>query len=125
MTYPGARRPDRSRTVSSGGLRLAVYEWGPEDGPPILMAHGGFDFAGTFDVFAPMLADGGYRVRGVGRTAATATPSTPSLYTWDADLRDALVGARHRDRPSRCRSSATPRAAALMLRARRRAARIA
>ena len=55
VTYPGAHRPDRTRWVSSTGLRLAVYEWGPPDARPIVMAHGGFDFAGTFDVFAPLL----------------------------------------------------------------------
>lgn len=90
VTYPGARRPDRARSVSSGGLRLAVYEWGPEDGTPILMAHGGFDFAGTFDVFAPMLADAGYRcvswdARGHGDSEHAV------LYNWGADVRDALV----------------------------------
>lgn len=90
VTYPGARRPDRTRWVSSSGLQLAVYEWGPEDGAPIFMAHGGFDFAGTFDVFAPMLADAGYRcvswdARGHGDS------EHPVLYNWGADMRDALV----------------------------------
>ena len=90
VTYPGARRPDRTRRVSSSGLSLAVYEWGDEDAPPIFLAHGGFDFAGTFDVFAPMLADGGYRcvtwdARGHGDS------EHPVLYSWAADMRDALV----------------------------------
>jgi len=89
-SFPGARRPDRSRWVSSAGLQLATYEWGPEDGRVILMAHGGFDFAGTFDVFAPMLADAGYRVvswdaRGHGSS------EHPVLYSWGGDLRDAAA----------------------------------
>src|SRR5437764_11241784 len=54
VSYPGARRPDRRRTVAAAGLQLAVYEWGDPNGPPILLTHGGFDFAGTFDVFAPL-----------------------------------------------------------------------
>ena len=54
--FPGATPPDRIRSVNSHGLRLAVYEWGDEDDPPVLMAHGGFDFARTFDVFAPLIA---------------------------------------------------------------------
>ncbi len=88
--YPAARDPDRVRTVSSSGLDLAVYEWGDEDAPPILMAHGGFDFARTFDVFAPMLADGGYRcvawdARGHGDSSRAV------LYSWGGDLRDALA----------------------------------
>jgi pimeloyl-ACP methyl ester carboxylesterase len=90
IRYPGARRPDRYRSVDVGGLRLAVYEWGNEDAPPLLLAHGGFDFAGTFDVFAPLLAEGGWRVvswdhRGHGDS------DHAELYSWDADGRDARV----------------------------------
>ncbi len=89
-TYPGAQRPDRRRIVRSHGLELAVSEWGPATGTPILFAHGGFDFAGTFDRFAPLLAAEGYRVvswdqRGHGDSAAAA------LYSWDADVRDMLA----------------------------------
>ena len=90
MEYPGARRPDRRRTVDRHGLQLAVWEWGEESAPPLLLAHGGFDFAGTFDVFAPALADGGWRVvawdhRGHGDSEHAV------LYSWDADLRDMLA----------------------------------
>lgn len=90
VAYPGARRPDRQRTVDSHGLAIAVHEWGDESAPPVLLAHGGFDFAGTFDVFAPMLAGGGLRVvswdaRGHGDSEHAA------LYSWEADLRDAVV----------------------------------
>jgi pimeloyl-ACP methyl ester carboxylesterase len=76
--------------VLSSGLRLAVHEWGDEDAPPLLLAHGGFDFAGTFDVFAPLLAAAGWRVvcwdhRGHGDSEHA------SLYNWEADVRDALA----------------------------------
>ena len=69
---------------------LAVHEWGPADAPPVLLAHGGFDFAGTFDVFAPLLAEGGWRVvswdqRGHGDSDRAA------LYQWEADTRDAVA----------------------------------
>lgn len=89
-SYPEARRPDRSRWVDSSGLRIAAYEWGDPGAPTIAMAHGGFDFAGTFDVLAPMLADGGYRIvswdaRGGGSSDHSA------LYNWSADLRDAAA----------------------------------
>ncbi|WP_208028228.1 alpha/beta fold hydrolase [Rhabdothermincola sediminis] len=88
--FPGARRPDRSRWVTTSGVAIATYEWGPRDAPPILAAHGGFDFAGTFDVFAPMLVEGGWRVvawdaRGHGDSEHAV------LYNWGADLRDALA----------------------------------
>lgn len=88
--FPGARRPDRRRTLICHGLALAISEWGSETGQPILFAHGGFDFAGTFDRFAPLIADAGYRVicwdqRGHGDSAHAA------LYSWDADVRDMLA----------------------------------
>ncbi len=89
-SYPGARRPDRNRRVDASGVSLAVYEWGTEDAPPLLLAHGGFDFAGTYDVFAPILADAGWRVvswdqRGHGDSERSA------LYQWEADMRDAVA----------------------------------
>ncbi|WP_322817685.1 alpha/beta hydrolase [Tepidiforma sp.] len=89
LTYPGAKRPDRHRWVDSYGVRLHVCEWGDADGPPLFLVHGGSDFAGTFDVFAPLLAAAGWRViswdhRGHGDSEHAA------LYSWDADVRDAL-----------------------------------
>jgi pimeloyl-ACP methyl ester carboxylesterase len=71
-------------------VRIAVCEWGSEDGPPLFLVHGGSDFAGTFDVFAPLLAAAGWRVvswdhRGHGDSEHAA------LYSWDADVRDALA----------------------------------
>lgn len=89
-TYPGAQRPVRQRFVDSNGLAIAVHEWGDVEAPPILVCHGGFDFAGTLDVFAPRLAAAGHRViswdhRGHGDSAHAA------LYSWEADLRDALA----------------------------------
>jgi pimeloyl-ACP methyl ester carboxylesterase len=88
--YPGARAPDREYMVSAGGVDLALHEWGRADADPLFVVHGGFDFARTFDVFAPMLADAGWRVigwdqRGHGDSAHT------ELYSWDGDLRDAMV----------------------------------
>jgi pimeloyl-ACP methyl ester carboxylesterase len=76
--------------VDAHGLRLAVHEWGDPSAPPLLLAHGGFDFARTFDVFAPLLADGGFRVvswdqRGHGDSEHAA------LYAWAADVRDAFA----------------------------------
>src|SRR4051794_38146446 len=97
-SYPGARRPDRRRVVDGFGVNLAVSEWGDADGPPLLLAHGGFDFAGTFDVFAPLLAEGGSRVvswdqRGNGGSAHAV------LSSWDSDARDdiAVLASRWRE----------------------------
>jgi pimeloyl-ACP methyl ester carboxylesterase len=90
VSFPGAQRPARRRHVERHGVRLAVYEWGDAKAPPLLLAHGGFDFAGTFDLLAPLLAAGGWRVvswdqRGHGDSAHTA------LYGWEADARDAVA----------------------------------
>ena len=92
--FPGAERPARTYRLDADGIGLAVSEWGDPDAPPMLLAHGGFDFAGTFDVFAPMLAAGGWRVvswdqRGHGDSDRAC------LYSWEADLRDgaAVVGS--------------------------------
>jgi pimeloyl-ACP methyl ester carboxylesterase len=73
-----------------GGLQLAVHEWGAESDPPLFLVHGGFDFARTYDVFAPLLAAAGWRViawdqRGHGDSDHAA------LYSWDGDLRDAMA----------------------------------
>jgi pimeloyl-ACP methyl ester carboxylesterase len=89
-SYPGARRPDRFRTVDSAGIALSVVEWGDPEAPAIMLTHGGFDFAGTFDGFAPLLADAGWRVvawdqRGHGDSEHAA------LYSWPADARDGLA----------------------------------
>lgn len=89
-SYPGARRPDRSRWVDAGGLRLATYEWGDPHGPVIFMAHGGFDFAATFDLVAPKLADAGWRcVSWDARGHGSSQHAT--LYSWSADERDAVA----------------------------------
>ncbi len=88
--FPGALVPDRQRGVDSSGVRIAVHEWGHVDDPPILLTHGGSEFARSFDVFAPLVAAGGWRVvawdqRGHGDSEHAA------LISWDADLRDAIA----------------------------------
>lgn len=88
-TFPGAQAPDRTRRHDANGVGLSVYEWGKESDPVLFLVHGGSDFARTMDVFAPMLAAGGWRVvswdhRGHGNSDHAA------MYGWDADIRDAL-----------------------------------
>jgi pimeloyl-ACP methyl ester carboxylesterase len=51
------------------------------------MAHGGFDFAGTYDSFAPRLAEAGWRVITWDQRGHGDSDHTP-LYTWEADVRD-------------------------------------
>ncbi len=89
-TYPGARAPDRTREVDSYGLRIAVHEWGEASAAPLLLAHGGFDFARTYDVFAPLLADAGWRVVAWDQRGHGDSEHAP-LYAWHADVRDILA----------------------------------
>ena len=92
MGTPSA--PDREYDVDADGVRIAVHEWGRETDPVLMVVHGGFDFARTFDVFAPMVAAEGWRVvgwdhRGHGDSEHAA------LYSWEADLRDAAAVFDH------------------------------
>jgi len=89
-SLPQAQRPDRTRRVDVGGIEVSVVEWGDEKAQPVLLAHGGFDFAGTFDILGPLLAAAGFRAvawdqRGHGDSDLAA------LYTWEADVRDAAL----------------------------------
>ncbi len=90
IAYPGARAPDRQRWVDAQGVQIRVHEWGDEGARPLMCVHGGFDFGRTFDGFAPLLADAGWRVvawdhRGHGDSEHAA------LYSWEADVRDAMA----------------------------------
>ena len=88
VLFPGAHRPDRRTTHDVGGLTVSRVEWGPLTNPPLLVAHGGFDFAETLNVFAPILVGRGWRVvswdhRGHGNS------EWAELYSFEADVRDA------------------------------------
>jgi pimeloyl-ACP methyl ester carboxylesterase len=90
IAFPGVVPPARTGRLDAHGVGIATYEWGDAAAPPLFLAHGGFDFARTFDVFAPLLAAGGWRVvswdhRGHGDSDHVA------LYSWEADLRDAVA----------------------------------
>lgn len=90
VTFPGARRPDRTGRIDAGGFSIAVHEWGDRGAPPLFVVHGGFDFARTYDVFAPKLADAGFRVVGWDQRGHGDSDHTP-LYSWEADVRDAVT----------------------------------
>ena len=80
--YPGAAPPERSASVTSAGLRLAVFEWGDPAAPPIVVCHGMFDHARGFDLLAPRLAEHfrvvAFDACGHGESEwADASPRTP------------------------------------------------
>ena len=94
MQFPGAQAPARDHDLLIGGVRIAVHEWGDEQASPLFLVHGGFDFARTYDEFAPRMASAGWRViawdqRGHGDSEHAA------LYGWDADIRDAIGVMSH------------------------------
>ncbi len=94
IDYPGALAPERRYDVDADGVRIAVHEWGNEQNPILMLAHGGGDFSRTFDVFAPLLASAGFRVvawdhRGHGNSQHA------QLYSWEADVRDAAAVFDH------------------------------
>jgi pimeloyl-ACP methyl ester carboxylesterase len=88
--FPGAQPPARFRFVDSSGVRIAVHEWGALDDPPVLLTHGGSEFARSFDVFAPLLAAAGWRVVAWDQRGHGDSEHAP-LASWDADLRDAIA----------------------------------
>jgi pimeloyl-ACP methyl ester carboxylesterase len=88
--FPGAQAPARQYKVDAGGVRIAVHEWGNEAGQPLFLVHGGFDFARTYDVFAPKIAAAGWRVVAWDQRGHGDSDHAP-LYGWDADIRDAMA----------------------------------
>lgn len=88
-----ARAPDRQSRLDSHGIQLAVHEWGDPVAPVLMLAHGGMDFARTFDVFAPLLADAGFRVVSWDQRCHGDSDHA-ARYSWDADVRDAYAVVR-------------------------------
>jgi len=94
VTYPGALAPTRQYRIDADGVQIAVHEWGDQADPPLVLVHGGFDFARTFDAFAPLLVEGGYRVIGWDQRGHGDSDHA-ALYSFDADLRDAVAVLDH------------------------------
>jgi pimeloyl-ACP methyl ester carboxylesterase len=64
----------RERTIATNGVELHVLEAGPENGPPVVLAHGFPELAYSWRHQLPALAEAGYRVlapdqRGYGRSS--------------------------------------------------------
>jgi pimeloyl-ACP methyl ester carboxylesterase len=86
--------PLRTYRLDAYGVKLAVYEWGALTDPVLILIHGGLDFARTYDVFAPLLAAGGWRVVSWDQRCH-GDSEWASLTNWSADLRDAAVVIDH------------------------------
>jgi pimeloyl-ACP methyl ester carboxylesterase len=73
MTAPAAHPTTRARRVATNGIELHVVEAGPEDGHPVVLAHGFPELAYSWRHQIPALAEAGYHVlapdqRGYGRS---------------------------------------------------------
>jgi pimeloyl-ACP methyl ester carboxylesterase len=98
FSYPGAAAPARQRFVASLGLRLNLVEWGDADGEPLLLTHGFYDHARSFDSFAPLLA-ARYRVLALD-SRGHGDSDWPDAYTWHADVLDVVSVLRELGRPA-------------------------
>lgn len=94
LDFPGAEHPERQYEIDANGVSIAVHEWGDEHDPPMLVVHGGMDFTRTYDVFAPKLAAGGWRVIGWDQRGH-GDSGHAHLYSWEADMRDSLAVFDH------------------------------
>lgn len=98
VSYPGAVAPLRQRFVVSFGLRLNLVEWGDAGGEPLLLTHGFYDHARSFDTFAPLLA-ARYRVLALD-SRGHGDSDWPEAYGWHADVLDVVNVLRELGRPA-------------------------
>lgn len=84
-------------SVRTRGLQLAYEEWGPPDGPPIILLHGFPDDARAWDQVAPVFAAKGYRIvvpylRGFGPTrfADSSSPRVGQQAALGQDVLDLM-----------------------------------
>jgi pimeloyl-ACP methyl ester carboxylesterase len=73
MTAPDPHPTTRERRVATNGVELHLVEAGPDDGHPVVLAHGFPELAYSWRHQIPALADAGYHVlapdqRGYGRS---------------------------------------------------------
>ena len=73
MNAPAVHPSTRERRVATNGIELHLVEAGPEDGHPVVLAHGFPELSYSWRHQIPALADAGYHVlapdqRGYGRS---------------------------------------------------------
>lgn len=84
------------RYIDTNGIRMAIYEAGPEDGVPIVLCHGFPELGYSWRHQIPALAKAGFRViapdqRGYGNTGGPKGPEAVPLYDME-HLTGDLVG---------------------------------
>jgi pimeloyl-ACP methyl ester carboxylesterase len=86
--------------VETNGITLSVHLAGPEDGPPLLLAHGWPELAWSWKHQIGRLAEAGYRViapdlRGFGGSDCPGDPADYGIDTLVADLTGLLDALDH------------------------------
>lgn len=81
----------RERTVNVQGLQLSVCEWGPLNGPTVVVVHGLLDHGGAWETVALELATAGYHViapdlRGHGHSEHIGAGGSYQLLDFVADI---------------------------------------
>ncbi len=92
--------PPRAHMVEVNRTTLRVWDWGPEDGEPIVCAHGAYDHGRMFDEVAAALATDGHRVlaldlRGHGDSGPLSTG-----HTFEASVLDIAAFVRQLGEPA-------------------------
>ena len=90
----GALAPDRAYFLDINRTRLRIWEWGPADGPPVVLAHGAHDHGRMWDGFAPLLAARGFRVVAPDLRGHGDSGRNGSLQFWMASALDLALLAR-------------------------------
>ncbi|MDQ0382842.1 alpha/beta fold hydrolase [Amycolatopsis thermophila] len=92
--------PCSTYEVESGGARIAVRAWGPEDAPGVVLVHGGAAHSRWWDHIAPMLGTE-YRIIAVDLSGHGDSGRRPAyeLSCWAREVVDAVEAARMAPRP--------------------------
>lgn len=88
------REPDRTALMDINRTRLRVWEWGHEDAPAVICAHGAHDHGRMWDGFAPRLADLGYRVVALDLRGHGDSGRFPHGHIWGMTSMDVAMLAR-------------------------------
>lgn len=97
-SYPGAREPERQRTVMSFGIPINVVEWGDPQAEPLLLCHGFWDHVRSFAVIGPLLAQR-YRVLAMDARGHGDSGWAPA-YSWPTWVGDIVNVLRSLDQPA-------------------------
>jgi pimeloyl-ACP methyl ester carboxylesterase len=85
---PDLPTPRVSGALPVNDIRMWRAEWGPQDGRPVILVHGGLASSNYFGLIIPALVDAGFHViavdsRGHGRSTRSAQPYSYELMASD------------------------------------------